>query len=142
MAQARSRSGGSATSARTMRTSAPSGRSRSASARQATPDVPARSAASDGGGNVLRTVGSVGKFAVRNVGVPVASAAIGAVAAVALEQRRMDRRRKVFGIPLPRRTGVDGLARSIGEAGKQFGKLADELRESREKAQQVGKALS
>jgi hypothetical protein len=56
----------------------------------------------------------------------------------------LSRRPKVLGIPLPRPGSVDlsGRGKGIGEAGKQLGKLADEVRQSREKAEQVGKALS
>jgi hypothetical protein len=53
--------------------------------------------------------------------------------------RGLKRRRKVLGIPLPR---TNGLSKQIGEAGKQFGKLASEVRATRQKAEEVGKAIS
>jgi hypothetical protein len=142
MAGSRSRSSGPSSGRRT----APS-RSRSGAVRDSEPPQAVDDGANSGRGvtgTALRAAGKAGKFAVKNVGVPVASAAVGAVAATALEQRRANRRRKVLGVPLPRVRGVefDGLAKSIGEAGKQFGRLADEVRQSREKAEQVGKALS
>jgi Sec-independent protein translocase protein TatA len=45
--------------------------------------------------------------------------------------------------------GIDGLAKQVGKAGKQFKKaskqvsqLTDEVRAAREKAEEVGKAIS
>ena len=75
--------------------------------------------------------------------MPVATVALGAVGGVLLERRGLKRRRKVLGIPLPRsRNGLDGLTKEIGEAGKQFGKLAREVSTTRKKAEEVGKAIS
>jgi hypothetical protein len=73
--------------------------------------------------------------------MPVASAAVGVIGGVVLGRRGLKRQRKILGIPLPR-NGFDGLTRQIGEAGKQFGKLADEVRTTRKKAEEVGKAIS
>jgi hypothetical protein len=39
-------------------------------------------------------------------------------------------------------SGLSGLKDSIGEAGRQFGKLAGELKSAREKAEQIGKILN
>ena len=58
--------------------------------------------------------------------------------------------KKVLGIPVPGTGGgIDGLAKQVGKAGKQFkkaskqvGELTDEVRAAREKAEQVGKAIS
>jgi hypothetical protein len=75
--------------------------------------------------------------------MPVATAAAGVIGGVVLGRRGLRRRRKVLGIPIPlRRNGIDGLSKQIGEAGKQFGKLATEVRMTREKAEEVGKAIS
>jgi hypothetical protein len=76
----------------------------------------------------------------------MASAALGAAAGiiggVALG-RGVKRRKRILGVPLPgTRNGLDGLAKQVGEAGKQFGKLAAEVRTTRQKAEEVGKALS
>jgi hypothetical protein len=72
--------------------------------------------------------------------VPVASAAAGVIGGVMLG-RGLKRRRKVLGIPLPR-NGFHDLSKQVGEAGKQFGKLASEVRVTRKKAEEVGKAIS
>jgi hypothetical protein len=53
--------------------------------------------------------------------------------------RGLKRRRKVLGIPLPK---PNGLSKQVGEAARQFGKLASEVRATREKAEEVGKAIS
>jgi hypothetical protein len=58
--------------------------------------------------------------------------------------------KKVLGLPVPGTGGgVDGLAKQVGKAAKQFkkaskqvGELTDEVRAAREKAEQVGKAIS
>ena len=53
------------------------------------------------------------------------------------------RRRKVLGIPVPGTgKGLSALSKQVGEAGKQLGKLANEVRMTREKAEEVGKAIS
>ena len=50
---------------------------------------------------------------------------------------------KVLGVPIPGTgRGLDGVAKEIGKAGKQLGTLANEVRTTREKAEDIGKALS
>ena len=103
---------------------------------------------SEGGTGVGHSVGEAGKTAAKFVALPMASAAAGAVAGMVggmvLERRGFNRkRRKVLGVRLPGRTsGLDGLARQVGKAGDQFGKLALEVRTTREKVGEAGKALS
>jgi Sec-independent protein translocase protein TatA len=56
----------------------------------------------------------------------------------------------VLGIPVPGTGGgINGLAKQVGKAGKEFkkaskqvGQLTDEVRAAREKAEQVGKVIS
>jgi hypothetical protein len=80
--------------------------------------------------------------------MPVATAVFGAAAGVVggvlLDRKKLGgRKRRVLGIPVPGTGGgLNGFTRQVGEAGKQLGKLATEVREAREKAEQVGKALS
>ncbi|MCW3066871.1 MAG: hypothetical protein JWN32_4043 [Solirubrobacterales bacterium] len=101
-------------------------------------------------GNAAGTVGDVAQtvgHAVKAVAAPVATAALGAAAGVVggvvLGRTRLNRKRKVLGITMPgQRDGVEHLAKNVGEAGKQFGKLAGEVRTARQKAEQIGKALS
>jgi len=71
------------------------------------------------------------------------AAAAGVVGGVVLDRTKLGRKKRVMGIPMPGTgKGLDGFTRQIGEAGKQFGKLANEVKEARERAEQVGKALS
>jgi hypothetical protein len=89
-------------------------------------------------------VGEAGRSVTKSAVFPVASAMGGAAAALALAQRRDKRRKKVLGISIPGTGGssVDGLAKNVGEAGKQLARLADEVRTGRKKAEEIGKALS
>jgi hypothetical protein len=76
--------------------------------------------------------------------------AAGLVGGAVIATRLGKRPKKVLGIPVPGTGGgIDGLAKQVGKAGKQFKKaskqvseLTDEVRAAREKAEQVGKAIS
>ena len=62
---------------------------------------------------------------------------------VLLERMIGKRPKKVLGVTIPRRQAhFSDVARSINAAGKQFGKLAGEVRVARQKAEDIGKALS
>jgi hypothetical protein len=66
---------------------------------------------------------------------------------VLLGRTALQRRRKILGITVPSRPGIakDDLTRftrTIGEAGRQFGKLAGEVRAAREKAEKISQAIS
>jgi len=55
--------------------------------------------------------------------------------------------RKVLGVKLPTQhkadlSGLSNLAKSVNDAGRQFGKLAGEVRQARQKAEEIGRALS
>jgi hypothetical protein len=53
------------------------------------------------------------------------------------------RQHKVLGVKLPGQgANLSTVARGLKDAGTQFGKLANEVREARKTAAQVGKALS
>jgi hypothetical protein len=132
------RSGG-GTSNRRRSTSSRSSNGRSASGRSS-PKATSRSTSS-GSNAQSRNGGAIGS-AVKNVAVPVASAAAGVLGGMVLAKRQM-RPRKVFGVPIPGTgSGLDGVAKDIRKAGKQFGKLAGEVQTARKKAEDVGKALS
>src|SRR5919204_2682205 len=76
----------------------------------------------------------------KNVGVPVATAAVGAAAGVILGRSRR-RPRRVLGIPVPgTRDGLEGIVKEIRRAGDQIGNLAHEVQTTRKKAEDVGKA--
>jgi hypothetical protein len=78
----------------------------------------------------------------------VVGVAGGIAGGVLLGRRALQRNRKVLGIPVPAKVELDGVTHEIGEAGKQFGKLAGEIgsvaaevRSLREKAERIGKVL-
>jgi hypothetical protein len=101
-----------------------------------------KNSASDNG--AVGALGRARKAVTGNPAFPIASAMAGAAAALALSERRANRRKRVFGVPIPG-TGASSaneLARSIGEAGKQLARLADEVQTGRKKAEEIGKALS
>jgi hypothetical protein len=78
------------------------------------------------------------------IGLSVLIAAVGVAGGVLLGRTALQRQRKVLGIPLP--SSVDlrlgGAGQKIGEAGHRFGKLADEVRSVRERAEKIGGALT
>jgi hypothetical protein len=48
----------------------------------------------------------------------------------------------VLGIEIPDKIDFTGVGEQLGEAGRQFGKLATEVRSVRQKAEQIGRALN
>lgn len=88
--------------------------------------------------------------AVTRVGVPIVTAAAGIAGGVLLGRNARQREHKVFGVRVPNpkvvrvpgpKVDLGGLAQQVGEAGRQFGKLAREVRTVREKAEQVSRVL-
>jgi hypothetical protein len=120
-------------------TSSRNGRSRASAAASKTAEKAgaaksqAQNAASNGGGG-----GGV---------VPVVTAVAGAAAGViggVILGRKGKAPKKVLGVKVPGTggSGFDGLADNVGNAAKQLGKLASEVREARQRAEKIGKALS
>jgi hypothetical protein len=78
------------------------------------------------------------------------TAAAGLVGGVVLGSKLSRKPKKVLGVPVPGTgKGLDGLTKQVGKAAKQFknaskqiGDLTDEVRSAREKAEEVGKAIS
>jgi hypothetical protein len=72
------------------------------------------------------------------------------VGGVVLGKRLASKPKRVLGVPVPGTgRGLDGVAKQVGKAGKQFrttskqiGELTDEVRAARKKAEEVGKAIS
>ena len=108
-------------------------RSRTAASRNGRPTDRAR----DVGSSAASGVASAAK----NVVLPAATAALGAAAGVLVE-RRHRRPRKVLGIPIPGTRNGGDLGKEIRRAGEQFGHLASEVRTTRKKAEDIGKAMS
>ena len=84
--------------------------------------------------------GDHGKIA--TLGMSAAAATIGVAGGVLLGRTALQRNRKVLGVKLPVKVDLSDVTKQVGEAGKQFGKLAGEVRAVRQKAEQVGRAIS
>jgi hypothetical protein len=82
--------------------------------------------------------------ALTNVGIGIAGATVGVVGGVLLGRTALRRGRSFFGVPVPEKIDIDlgGMSKQIGEAGRQFGRLASEVRAVQEKAEQLGRALT
>jgi len=85
---------------------------------------------------------------VARIGVPAVTGAVGIAGGILLGRTKLQRNRKVLGIPVPSKIDLSDVTHHIGEAGKQFGKLADEVKKAsgevksvREKAEQIGRAF-
>ena len=83
------------------------------------------------------------KSIVASIATGVVGAAAGVAGGVLLGRTVASRPRKILGVKVPRRQGsFSDVARGVNDAGKQFGKLASEVRAARKKAEEIGKALS
>jgi hypothetical protein len=80
--------------------------------------------------------------AITNIAVPALTAGLGVAGGVLIGRTKLQRQRKVLGIPLPVKIDLHDVTQQIGDAGKQFGKLAREVQTVREKAEQIGRAFS
>ena len=79
---------------------------------------------------------------IANIGIPVVSATIGVAGGVLLGRTTLQRNRKLLGIPLPVKIDLADVSQQIGEAGRQFAKLATEVRTARERAEKIGRAIT
>lgn len=90
---------------------------------------------------VTDTIGSV----TRKASTPIlagGAAAAGLVGGMVLGKRVLGPRRTVLGIPVRKGLGLQPMAKEVGKAGKQIGRLTDELAQARKQAKKVGNALS
>lgn len=83
-----------------------------------------------------------GREVLTNAGIGALSAAIGVAGGVLLGRSTAQRGRKVLGVPVPTKVDLGGVGQQIGDAGRQFGKLAGEVKTVREKAEQIGRILT
>jgi hypothetical protein len=77
--------------------------------------------------------------------VPLATATVGVAGGIVLGRTAGHRNRKALGVAVPtpgRKMDFRGLGQQVGEAGRQFAKLAQEVHAVREKAEQIGRAIS
>ncbi len=80
---------------------------------------------------------------ITHVAIPAVTGAIGVAGGVLLGRTALQKNKKVLGVPVPGvKIDLANVSKSIGEAGRQFGKLAHEVQVAREKAEKVGKAVS
>ncbi len=80
--------------------------------------------------------------------MPAVSGAVGIAGGILLGRNALQRNRKVLGVSVPKKVDFSGVSQHLGEAGRQFGKLASEVRTMtgevrgvKEKAEQIGKIL-
>src|SRR5437764_1227847 len=89
------------------------------------------------------TNGQSARDKLTSLGVPIATATIGVAGGVLIGRTAAQRARTVLGIPVPTvKVDLAGIGQQVGEAARQFGKLANEVRTVREKAEQLGRAVS
>ena len=82
------------------------------------------------------------KSTVTNVVIPAATGAIGVAGGVLLGRSALQRNRKFLGVPVPKvKIDLADISKQVGDAGRQFGKLAREVQAAREKAEKLGRAL-
>jgi hypothetical protein len=83
------------------------------------------------------------KTVLGTVVLPVTTAAAGVAGGIVLARTKLRHRRSFLGIALPGSKKVDfsDLSKQVGEAGRQFGTLASEIRVAREKAEQISRAI-
>ena len=157
MAQAKTRSsskGKTSSQGQRKSASARSSRASSANSRARTNSkAKPKSTRAGSNGSKARSNASSNGGSSRN-GAATALAGLGTVAGlvggVVLGSKFAKKPKRVLGMKVPGTgSGVDGLVKQIGKAGKEFtkaskqlGALTDEVRSAKQKAEQVGKAIS
>jgi len=114
-------------------------RSKSSNGARAKASDAARSKSSNGAGSQS---GSQQDHLGREALTAVVGATLGVAGGVLLGRTALARERKVLGVPMPKKIDLAGVGQQLGEAGRQFGRLAGEVRGVREKAEQIGRVLS
>jgi hypothetical protein len=124
------------------------GRAKSTASRNArsSSSAASRSTSSNGSNGVVHNVaGTVGSVASKARAPLVAggAAAAGLLGGLVLGSRVLTPRKKVLGVPISRK-GFDfkPVAKEVHKAGKQLGRLTDEVAQARKQAKKVGDALS
>lgn len=147
------RSSASASTKSSQRASSPTGKSESrrsaASSNRARTARSSASRSTDNGNSaggavsqVTDTIGSVAQKASTPI-VAGGAAAVGVLGGIVLGKRVLGPRRTVLGIPVPRNgLSLKPVAKEVGKASKQIGRLSDELAQARKQAKKVGDALS
>ena len=66
----------------------------------------------------------------------------GIAGGILLGRNAKSHNRKILGVEIPTKVDLSGVGEQMAEAGKQFGKLAGEVRTVREKAEQIARVLT
>jgi hypothetical protein len=121
--------------------SKPRGSSTKAKSSSTKSRAPARRANVNGNSGIAgKVTGTLSKA--KGPAVTGAATAAGLVGGAVIGSRFGRKPKRVLGIPIPGTgRGADGLAKEVRKAGKQFGELAEEIRVTRKKAEDVGGAL-
>lgn len=147
-------SGSSRSASRSSGSSRTASRSRSQSSSAKKRSSSAASRASNGASEETKSAGKTaerassngrsqeGHSTITSIGMSAAAGALGVAGGVLLGRTALQRNRKFLGVKLPVKIDLSDVTQQIGAAGKQFGKLAGEVRAVREKAEQVGRAIS
>ena len=132
-----SRGRSSASKARSAPSKAASGASSKASAAKEKVTDAAKSAGNNGG-----TDKSAAQM-ITQVAIPAVTGALGVAGGVLLGRTTLKKNRKVLGVPIPGvKIDMADMSKQIGEASKQFGRLANEVKTARERAEKIGKAIT
>lgn len=132
-----SRGRSSASKARSAPSKATGGVSSKASAAKEKVTEAAKSAGNNGG-----TDKSAAQT-ITQVAIPAVTGALGVAGGVLLGRTTLKRNRKVLGIPVPGvKIDMADMSKQIGEASKQFSRLANEVKTARERAEKIGKAIT
>jgi hypothetical protein len=74
--------------------------------------------------------------------LPITTAAAGVAGGILLARTKLRHQRKILGVPMPgKKVDLADLSKQVGEAGRQFGNLASEVKAAREKAEQISRAI-
>jgi hypothetical protein len=86
---------------------------------------------------------SLVKTAIDKAVVPLATATVGVAGGIVIGRSKLQRRKALVNVPAPpRKLDFHGLSQQVGEAGRQFARLAQEVHAVREKAEKIGRAIS
>jgi hypothetical protein len=122
----------------TARSASAKAKNKATSAKETTSSA-AKSATGNGGTSNT----SSARETITHVAIPAVTGAIGVAGGVLLGRTALQKNRKVLGIPVPGvKVDMSDLSKQIGEAGRQFGKLAREVKVAREKAEKIGRAVT
>ncbi|HWF49933.1 MAG TPA: hypothetical protein VG294_04725 [Solirubrobacteraceae bacterium] len=82
------------------------------------------------------------RVSVTSVAIPAVTAALGVAGGVLLGRTALRRNHTLLGVPVPgMKVDLSNISSNIGDAARQFGRLAREVQVAREKAEQVARAL-